>query len=141
MQKARTHLITVLFVILCQEKDMICKSSAFRAFQQITNFDEFHESHLHICVILNHQRGYQNAFYAMPYAVSPLPTCMNQYKKYVALSKVTPLSFHYALMHGGSPLRRGLFQSHCKPLRTHRWLTHGTCFFFFCIFRCVLASL
>ena len=109
MQEARTLLITVPFVILCQEKDMICKSSAFRAFQQITNFDEFHESHLHICVILNHQRGYKNTFHRMPNTVSQLPTCINQQKKDVALSKVTPLSFHYALVRhdpgrdGGDP--------------------------------------
>ena len=42
-------------------------------------------SHLHIYVILNYLRGYQDAFFAAPYAVSPYPTCINHQKNHVDL--------------------------------------------------------
>ena len=56
-------------------------------------------SHLHIYVILNYLRGYQDAFFAAPYAVCPNATCINRRKKnHVDFSKVNPSSFHHSLV-------------------------------------------
>ena len=43
------------------------------------------QSHLHIHVILNHQRAYQDALFEALHAVSRHPTCINHQKKYVHL--------------------------------------------------------
>ena len=50
---------------------------------QILNNCQIDRSHLHIYVIFNHQRAYQDAYFAAPYAVSPHPTCINHKKNHV----------------------------------------------------------
>ena len=46
----------------------------------------------------NHQRAYQDAFFAAPYAVSPNPRCINHQKNNVDLKKNPPFSFHHILV-------------------------------------------
>ena len=51
----------------------------------ITNIVQLRKSHLHISIILNRKRGYQDTFLVTPHAVNPLPIRINQQKKHVHL--------------------------------------------------------